>query len=801
MDVNVQNTSNCANKLQNLYGQNPDLTQQADQLRRERGRIMAEAEKALQVEKAKLEQAKRDAEEFQKDERVKLEKLQREADIQIRRHREEAERLAAQSRAEYEGELNAANLEIERLKIETEKQTRWTQEELQMANQEAQHHPAQSARGGQGVPRPRPPRPGANMQMSPPPPPRLVSYVQDSTAVVQNTPELSQPAVTAQRDIPTPIWTTERYESTAPSEPQPTSSQVSIHRNTETPKPHPCGITPIVECCNTSVSIPLDWFAHSLAPSFTVCSRCYVDHIYNSPLRSDFTLKRSTAGESRLCMFGAPRVKEHLWLQSKSSGNFSNVLEFMTRRGSMQPCPEKQLQQKRNRYVSEYIKGTTLCEACFEDHLGHAPFRSYFKLQEADSIEDQWYCDCSVWFVRRCMDENVKAGNWNKFAADTQARLQLLECPKLVSAVVSQRTWYIASRGPPGLQVCHACFADYFFETPAAKHFAIGQPEGPNGTAICVMGHLNILLPTMRASGKEDWELFWTAMDQLGANSICSGTGTTNATWFTTKNNPADFAICGACMGSIVTALGGARYFIPKPGASRNDTFVCNFNTSKPRWQQFLQNFSEVLFTGKPDSLEQAAQTWASVPLCPRYDLKKPGNRKWWGWEDLQICEECYLSFAKGTKFEDQFPMKGLLIEESRICDLYSPRMRGRYTEACQEDTLPVLLGFAHKRRSVFLETIPQCEQILMTQFFKAQQAKMLGITGSFYKAIGGAQAAINGYDYNVGNAQVGYGWKNETEFTGAMYDHQMRQVASEVGGGGPLMMIQVLEQRWKQVE
>lgn len=107
--------------------------------------------------------------------------------------------------------------------------------------------------------------------------------------------------------------------------------------------------------------------------------------------------------------------------------------------------------------------------------------------------------------------------------------------------------------------------------------------------------------------------------------------------------------------------------------------------------------------------------------------------------------------------------MNGLLVEKSRICDLYSPRMRGQYTEACQGDTLSDLLDSARKRRLVFIEMIPQREHILTTQSLEAQQAKMLGITGSFYKAMGGAQAAINGYDYNMGNSRVGYGWKNET--------------------------------------
>lgn len=77
----------------------------------------------------------------------------------------------------------------------------------------------------------------------------------------------------------------------------------------------------------------------------------------------------------------------------------------------------------------------------------------------------------------------------------------------------------------------------------------------------------------------------------------------------TARNDPPDFAICGACMGAVVTALGGREHFIPRPGTSRGSSgsFLCCFSTSHPRWQQFLQYLGEALLTGKPDALERGA--------------------------------------------------------------------------------------------------------------------------------------------------------------------------------------------------
>jgi hypothetical protein len=91
--------------------------------------------------------------------------------------------------------------------------------------------------------------------------------------------------------------------------------------------------------------------------------------------------------------------------------------------------------------------------------------------------------------------------------------------------------------------------------------------------------------------------------------------------FFTTKNNPPDSR-------SVVAALGGASHFIPKPGTAKSDTFVCNLNTSKPRRQQITRARWRMRPKRGPAS------------HCVLVMASKPGDRKWRGWEELQVCEE-----------------------------------------------------------------------------------------------------------------------------------------------------------------
>jgi hypothetical protein len=127
--------------------------------------------------------------------------------------------------------------------------------------------------------------------------------------------------------------------------------------------------------------------------------------------------------------------------------------------------------------------------------------------------------------------------------------------------------------------------------------------------------------------------------------------------------------------------------------------------------------------------------------------------------------------------------------------------MRGLYIEACRTGDLGGFLTLAEQRHTVYSQTIMQCEQILSQQRLAAMRSQYLGMQGSFYKNLGRTADISMGHSYTVGNSYVGYGHENEWVAQGYAYDRQSREVAAEVMSGGPVMRVQMLEARWKEVE
>ncbi|KAI3531902.1 hypothetical protein CABS01_00334 [Colletotrichum abscissum] len=183
----------------------------------------------------------------------------------------------------------------------------------------------------------------------------------------------------------------------------------------------------------------------------------------------------------------------------------------------------------------------------------------------------------------------------------------------------------------------------------------------------------------------------------------------------------------------------------------------------------------------------------SAAPNCPKIDRDLAKNRRWWGWDDLHICEECYILVAKKTTLEKHFVMKGDHVVESRLCDLYSPRMRQLYKEACQTQQLASFLAFARQRRQIYLQTVPEMNRMLQNAKHALSQAQTLGLAAVTFSAAGN----LNSTNFNY----VGYGYGNAQLAQAAMADQQMQQVGAAAAGPAAIARVGMLEKMWKQVE
>ncbi|KAJ4258794.1 hypothetical protein NW762_007881 [Fusarium torreyae] len=660
----------------------------------------------------------------------------------------------------------------------------------------------------------------------PPPPPSLSQPQNTSPRVQDQSPQQGQrnsfyssgPAPSPQQQQPNPTTSPPQQQPQAsyyspptppaqnpPQQPPPSTSNAQAPRPISPPKPprvrtpepakqHACGAKAGIDCSSALTSFPQHWFYHAAVPEFVICARCYVDYIYDTKFCDSFRKVFYNDGEQRRCRFNTRRVQKTLFPAAVESGSLDELVEFMRKRMTIKDCREQNSVEGELWYVSPDIPNGTICQACFEDGLVVSSFAKNYKLQASQSA----YCDVSVWFLKRKFMDLAKENKWTEFCRQFNERVKLPDCPKLNSIKGNDRAWYKPKNGPTSLQACVACYHDYFYASEDENKWE--QVRGGNFETRCSLGQLNHVLPMHQALDEEDRNLFWNAAREMAKYPFCNMQGTKGGVWYTPINDPPGWGICAACYEGIVKPIGGSRWFMKDTSITQDGVYLCGFSFGHNRVTKALEAWINARNWGESKLLLDWAAQWGNVQPCPQVEMQK--NGRWWGWGVAAICEDCYGSFAKGTALEPRFVLKGdREPNHERMCDLFSRRMRGLYTEACRTGDLQSFLAFAEQRHMIYAQTIPQCQQILNQQKLARMQAQTLGIQGSFYKNLGWTTDATMGHSYTVGNSYVGYGHENEWVAQGYAYDRKAREIAQGVMSGGPLMQIRMLEGRWKEVE
>ncbi|KAF4459047.1 hypothetical protein FALBO_14207, partial [Fusarium albosuccineum] len=579
-----------------------------------------------------------------------------------------------------------------------------------------------------------------------------------------------------------------------PVSPQPAAKPPRV-TTPEPPKEHACGVKPLADCASGLTSHPQYWFFHAAAPDFTICSRCYVDHIYDTRFRDAFTKAYYSDKVKRRCRFESRRVKDTLFPAAIESGSLSECIAFMEKRMTIKDCPQQNEMEGESWYMTPNIPLSTICPACFEDTISISPFAKHYQLQKPQGAS---FCDGSVWFLKRKLKDYAEEDNWAKFTEEFNTRCKLPKCPGFNNIKANERTWYKSKNGPSGLQACGTCYFDYFYASEDEDKFE--QVAGGDFETRCSMGQFNILIPMQHALELEDRSIFWKAAYGVDKQLFCHTEGIKGGTFYTLPNDPPGWGICGACYEGIIKPVGGSRWFVQDKSVDPNLTYLCCFNLNHNRAPGGLQAYVDARNVGDWKILGDWTAKWTTVPPCNRIKYKAGKNRRWWGWGVVAICEECYLTFAEGTALEPRFALKGAREpDKERMCDLFSPRMRALYMEACNTGDLQNFLAFAEQRHVIYTQTVMRIEQILVNQQILAMQAQSTGIQGTFYKSMGWMQDTTMGHSYTVGNSYAGYGHANEWVLKGYTLDRQADEMRSQVGGH--VSEVGMLEARWKQVE
>ncbi|KAL0938538.1 uncharacterized protein CTRU02_205148 [Colletotrichum truncatum] len=635
---------------------------------------------------------------------------------------------------------------------------------------------------------------------------------------VPSTPreELSTPDFTASttscftppstNPTPEPMVLTPRLPPPTPKEPvtSPTRPRANSRRTTPPSRKRGRGV---VSCIDTVVTFPTTWYIHSAAPNFYICSRCYEDHLYGTRFENDFKGKIYDDKKPRVCRFSKPRVRDHLLQQVLITGRIEDLISFLRHRSSILDCRgvngvHGSEGTKWYRPKNNAVPNMVVCQACYEDHI--QPFRSAanFEPTSAQPANDVWSCDLAIPYIKNMYRLKAAQDNdWATFTTEAVARMNISACAKRQKVAVGSRRWFAPTTGMPGVLICAACYCDHVAwsgEEHRWKDAGDNLASRYGSMVYCALGHFNVGIAMSRAQETKDFSIFWKALDIACHEEFCDPQGIKDGSWYTFPSHPEEFGICATCVATIAEPLGLASSLVRKCGVPPRSTYLCSFNPASPRFLAYMTKLLEGFYIADTRPLDSYALEFASLPLCPRDEDFK--NRRWYGWQDCTICPSCYHEFARGTALAACMPLKGETVPGSLMCEMYSPRMRSLYTEACERSppSPANLLKASKARRAVYFETVPVIRQmILEAQAALGHQRRI----SSASRAMGQIQDISMKSSFVYDLAGAGNGSANTYGIKGALYGTQASSIAAEFGSGTRTLVMEKLEKRWSEVE
>jgi hypothetical protein len=311
------------------------------------------------------------------------------------------------------------------------------------------------------------------------------------------------------------------------------------------------------------------------------------------------------------------------------------------------------------------------------------------------------------------------------------------------------------------------------------------------------------------------------------ASPACAAQGIANGKWYTLSGGAEEFDVCAAHFAGYFEAWGQDGFLQPAKSTGSPNLYLCNLNPNTGRYLQFMHKLYEAGQEGVWSRYEDAVRKYATIPECARREHVP--NRRWYGWLDCLICPDCFEAVNEGVQGPESIlqdgstrglgqaaqtpaaaPKHGLvqtmdvhneIIEEIRMCCMYSPRMRQKYAEAAALNDPSKLLEFSRERHAVYARTVPNIKMLRGIQDMQMMSAMTAGMASLMHQGAGNIQSIAGATDGHLhGNSQIGW-YDTENGATSAKLFNEMNAGFAAAGAGGPWMQIFHLTAEWEKWE
>ncbi|KAL0942330.1 uncharacterized protein CTRU02_200216 [Colletotrichum truncatum] len=570
-----------------------------------------------------------------------------------------------------------------------------------------------------------------------------------------------------------------------------------------------------------------EWYHIPEIPDFIVCTRCHEMYLSGTPSSSSFTRVKRPEGR---CRFNVPRITRALLPEYLKTKDFQPIKDFMSKRLEVPDC-HGQAGVKGTAGIKWFIPlekslsdmGMISCEACYEDIILGTSLRQHWgphdKIQAADA---SWACDICIPFLGRTILKYSKlpGHTWEGWVEAAAKHVKLPQCEKTKAVSPSSRRWvHLCGKKVPEMKICEKCYEETLAYTPLGLEFELIDVE-PSATGldwmdvalgyrtqapdpwVCSASSFPVYVAIAAAKSQKDINVLVKAAEVIVSSPSCTEQGIVDGTWYTLAGGGCDdLMLCAACYAAYVNTWKLDRFYQRVTGLDSSQAYLCSFQRSAPRWFQQLYRMQEGIETGVWSRYSAWVRKFSGIPTCPKID--QVGNRKWYGWDDCTICPECWVTFCK-----DSSPAPGVkmefdnqLVAETRMCCMYSPRMRGKWVEACKTGSADELVEFSRVRHGVYVQTVLQIRMLRQMQEMQMMNAMHAGMMSITYQGIESIKL-INGTGdgYMHGNSTLG--WHETAEgATSAAFRNQMSAGMSQSNSASTWMMIAQLTEQWSQVE
>ncbi|KAB8214838.1 hypothetical protein BDV33DRAFT_228032 [Aspergillus novoparasiticus] len=444
-----------------------------------------------------------------------------------------------------------------------------------------------------------------------------------------------------------------------------------------------------------------------------------------------------------------------------------------------------------------------ICTHCYEKNIRGSPLQASFHPWVSPAGAGIHCLFSSPRIENHLWPRALQSGSVQELLWFFRHRATIRNCdgPKGVGGSENVK-WYSPKDNSrlPSFIACEACYEDVVTGTALQGQFEEHREKQPQGQ----IWACDIAIDFIRRflTNTPSWPQFSTEAARHLALPECEKNGGfmsgSSRQWYELRDRALGIAVCERCYRDFASKTDFEPHFQPLRQPPRQQQCILGF------WQRkdfSLWRRTIIEYVQAPPCSSQTkpgAQMYQLNQGIDNFDVCQSCYR-WYGTDDCRICLACYEEVIRGSELAQQLPLTPQIIPGESHCDLYSPRMRRKWAEACDKRDLASFMAFAAYRRTIYEQTVPEMRNIVSMARFNLHMQKMYNVSSSFYYNMNGMTASMYNPYISYGAAGIPHRFETPWGVEGAQLGQRAQGYAQ--GINADTARVTQLQAAWNLVE